>query len=48
MPSGLAHLVGSRSADRRNLLTANWATKVSFEPKLLAVGVEAAGPDPPG
>ena len=39
MPSGL-YLVGSRSGDERNLMTANWATQVSFEPKLLAVGVE--------
>ena len=39
MPSGL-YLVGSRSADRRNLMTANWVTQVSFDPKLLAVGIE--------
>ena len=39
MPSGL-YVVGSRAGDRRNLMTANWATQVSFEPKLLAVGVE--------
>jgi len=39
MPSGL-YVIGSRSGDRRNLMTANWATQVSFEPKLLAVGVE--------
>ena len=40
MPSGL-YLVGSRAGDERNLMTCNWATQVSFEPKLLAVGVEA-------
>ena len=39
MPSGL-YLVGSRAGDRRNLMTANWVTQVSFDPKLLAVGVE--------
>ncbi|HVN51151.1 MAG TPA: flavin reductase family protein [Acidimicrobiales bacterium] len=39
MPSGL-YLIGSRSGDRRNLMTANWVTQVSFAPKLLAVGVE--------
>jgi flavin reductase (DIM6/NTAB) family NADH-FMN oxidoreductase RutF len=41
MPSGL-YVVGSRAGDERNLMTANWATQVSFEPKLLAVGVEHA------
>jgi flavin reductase (DIM6/NTAB) family NADH-FMN oxidoreductase RutF len=39
MPSGL-YLVGSRAGDRRNLMTANWVTQVSFDPKLLAIGVE--------
>jgi flavin reductase (DIM6/NTAB) family NADH-FMN oxidoreductase RutF len=39
MPSGL-YLVGSRAGERRNLMTANWATQVSFDPKLLAIGVE--------
>ena len=42
MPSGL-YLVGSTDGNlRRNLMTANWATQVSFEPKLLAVSVEQA------
>jgi flavin reductase (DIM6/NTAB) family NADH-FMN oxidoreductase RutF len=41
MPSGL-YLLGSRSGDRRNLMTLNWATQVSFEPKLVAVSVEQA------
>ena len=39
MPSGL-YLIGSRSGDERNLMTLNWATKVSFEPKLVAISVE--------
>jgi flavin reductase (DIM6/NTAB) family NADH-FMN oxidoreductase RutF len=39
MPYGL-YLLGSRSGTRRNLMTLNWATQVSFEPKLLGVGVE--------
>jgi flavin reductase (DIM6/NTAB) family NADH-FMN oxidoreductase RutF len=39
MPSGL-YLVGSRAGDRRNLMTANWVTQVSREPKLIGVSVE--------
>jgi flavin reductase (DIM6/NTAB) family NADH-FMN oxidoreductase RutF len=39
MPSGL-YLIGSRAGERRNLMTANWVTQVSREPKLLAVSVE--------
>src|SRR5690242_8836661 len=39
MPSGL-YVVGSRAGDRRNAMTLNWATQVSFDPKLLAIGVE--------
>jgi flavin reductase (DIM6/NTAB) family NADH-FMN oxidoreductase RutF len=38
-PSGL-FVVGSRHGDRRNAMTANWVTQVSFDPKLMAVGVE--------
>lgn len=42
-PYGL-YLVGSRATidgvDRRNLMTLNWATQVSFEPKLVGIGVE--------
>lgn len=33
-------LVGSRSGDDLNLMTANWGTQVSFEPRLYAVFVE--------
>ncbi len=40
MPSGL-YVVGSTDgAERRNAMTLNWATQVSNEPKLLAIGVE--------
>jgi len=39
MPSGL-YVVGSRAGDRRNLMTLNWATQLSFEPKLVGIGVE--------
>lgn len=38
MPSGL-YVLGSRSGDRRNGMTLNWATQVAMEPKLLGVGV---------
>jgi flavin reductase (DIM6/NTAB) family NADH-FMN oxidoreductase RutF len=39
MPSGL-YVLGSRAGARRNLMTANWATQVALEPKLVAVSVE--------
>ena len=39
MPSGL-YVVGSRAGDRRNGMTLNWATQLSFNPKLLGVLVE--------
>ncbi len=39
MPSGL-YVVGSRAGDRRNGMTLNWATQLSFNPKLLGVAVE--------
>jgi flavin reductase (DIM6/NTAB) family NADH-FMN oxidoreductase RutF len=39
MPTGL-YVVGSRSGDRRNGMTLNWATQLSFNPKLLGVAVE--------
>jgi len=39
MPSGL-YLIGSRAGERRNAMTANWVSQVSFEPKLVAVSVE--------
>jgi flavin reductase (DIM6/NTAB) family NADH-FMN oxidoreductase RutF len=39
LPSGL-YIVGSRAGERRNGMTANWVTQVSFDPKLVAVSVE--------
>lgn len=39
MPSGL-YVLGTRGASRRNLMTLNWASQVSSEPKLIAVSVE--------
>ncbi len=39
MPYGL-YVVGSRSAEQRQLMTLNWATQVSFAPKMIAIGVE--------
>ncbi len=41
MPSGL-YVIGSRSGERRNAMTLNWASQMSFDPKWIAVGVEAA------
>jgi flavin reductase (DIM6/NTAB) family NADH-FMN oxidoreductase RutF len=38
-PSGL-YVIGSRDGERRNGMTANWVTQVSFDPKLIAVAVE--------
>jgi len=38
-PSGL-YVIGSRDGDRRNAMTANWVTQVSFDPKLVGVGIE--------
>jgi flavin reductase (DIM6/NTAB) family NADH-FMN oxidoreductase RutF len=39
MPSGL-YVIGSRDGDRRNAMTANWVTQLSFDPKLVGVSVE--------
>lgn len=39
LPYGL-YVVGSRHGDERNLMTLNWATQVSFVPKLFGIGVE--------
>src|SRR3954466_13256670 len=39
LPSGL-YVLGSRAGDRRNGMTANWVSQVSFEPKLVAVSVD--------
>lgn len=39
LPYGL-YVVGSRHGDIHNGMTLNWATQVSFEPKLVGIGVE--------
>src|SRR6202162_482138 len=40
MPSGL-YVVGSTdNGERRNAMTLNWATQVSFDPKRFGIGVE--------
>jgi flavin reductase (DIM6/NTAB) family NADH-FMN oxidoreductase RutF len=39
MPSGL-YVLGARAGERRNGMTVNWVSQVSFEPKLVAVSVE--------
>jgi flavin reductase (DIM6/NTAB) family NADH-FMN oxidoreductase RutF len=40
LPYGI-WLVGSRDGDSLNLMTANWGTQCSFEPRLFTVFVEA-------
>jgi flavin reductase (DIM6/NTAB) family NADH-FMN oxidoreductase RutF len=40
LPSGLYVLGTTDGADRRNGMTVNWVTQVSFVPKLVAVSVE--------
>lgn len=39
LPYGL-YVLGSRDGDRRNGMTINWVSQVSFEPKLVGVGIE--------
>jgi flavin reductase (DIM6/NTAB) family NADH-FMN oxidoreductase RutF len=39
MPYGL-YVVGCRSGEHRNAMTCNWATQLSFDPKLIGIGVE--------
>lgn len=39
LPYGL-YVVGSRHEGRRNGMTLNWATQVSFQPKLVGISVE--------
>src|SRR3954453_886009 len=39
MPSGL-YILGSRAGERRNGMTMNWVTQLSFDPKLVGVSVE--------
>src|SRR5690349_16897675 len=39
LPSGL-YVLGSRAGERRNGMTINWVSQVSFDPKLVAVSIE--------
>src|SRR5438034_4400456 len=39
MPSG-RYVLGSRAGERRNGMTINWVTQLSFDPKLVGVSVE--------
>ena len=45
MPSGL-YVVGSREGERRNGMTLNWATQVSFDPKLARRSASRRRPSP--
>jgi flavin reductase (DIM6/NTAB) family NADH-FMN oxidoreductase RutF len=40
MPSGLYVLGSTDGGERRNGMTINWVTQISFEPKLVAISVE--------
>jgi flavin reductase (DIM6/NTAB) family NADH-FMN oxidoreductase RutF len=39
MPSGL-YVLGARAGDRRNAMTINWVSQLSFDPKLVGVSIE--------
>jgi flavin reductase (DIM6/NTAB) family NADH-FMN oxidoreductase RutF len=40
MPSGLYVIGSTDGAERRNGMTANWVTQMSFDPKWVGVGIE--------
>lgn len=40
MPAGL-YILGSRSGERRNLMTCNWVSQVATNPKLVATAIES-------
>jgi len=40
MPSGLYVIGSTDGGDRRNGMTANWVTQLSFEPKWVGIGIE--------
>ena len=40
LPTGL-YVVGSRLAERCNLMTISWVTQVALDPKLIGIGVES-------
>ena len=42
MPSGLYVIGSTDGAERRNGMTANWVTQLSFDPKWVGVGIEQA------
>ena len=42
MPSGLYVIGSTDGAARRNGMTANWVTQMSFDPKWIGVGIEQA------
>src|SRR3954470_23247265 len=42
MPSGLYVIGSTDGGDRRNGMTANWVTQMSFDPKWIGVGIEHA------
>jgi len=42
MPSGLYVIGSTDGAGRRNGMTANWVTQMSFDPKWIGVGIERA------
>src|SRR3954465_4709323 len=42
MPSGLYVIGSTDGGDRRNGMTANWVTQMSFAPKGIGVGIEQA------
>jgi flavin reductase (DIM6/NTAB) family NADH-FMN oxidoreductase RutF len=39
MPSGL-YVLGARAGERRNGMTVNWVSQLSFDPKLIGVSIE--------
>ena len=41
MPSGLYVIGSTDRGDRRNGMTTNWVTQLSFDPKWIGVGIEA-------
>jgi len=41
LPYGL-YVLGSRHGERRNAMTINWVTQVSFDPKMVGVGIEVS------
>src|SRR5689334_14254094 len=40
VPSGLYVIGSTDKGNRRNAMTSNWLTQISFDPKLVAISVE--------